>query len=149
VNLAPKPAEQLDGDQTSMPTTITLRRIVPALALAALGLAALVEVPTLANQPMTVRVSPHFALEPATLSIDLIVERNSDNRALQLSVESDNYYRSSLVQLDGDDAPSVTTMRYSSVPAGAYEVKATLLGSGEKTRASTSAYIQIVGRTAK
>jgi hypothetical protein len=132
-----------------MPTTLTLRRIFPALAFAALGLAALVEVPAFANQPLTVRVSPHIALEPATLNIDLTVERNSDNRALRLSVESDNYYRSSLVQLEGDDAPRVTTMRYSSVPAGSYEVKATLLGPGEKSRASTSAYIEIFGRPVK
>jgi hypothetical protein len=149
VNLADAPAEQLDGEQTNMPKTFTLRRIFPGLALAALGFAALLEAPAFANQPVAVRVSPHIALEPATLNIDLIVERNSDNRALQLSVESENYYRSSLVQLDGDDAPRVTTMRYSSVPAGSYEVKATILGPGEKRRASTSAYIQVFGRAGK
>jgi hypothetical protein len=132
-----------------MPKTFTPRTILPGLLLAALGLAAVVEAPMFANQPVAVRVSPHIALEPATLNIDLIIERSSDNRALQLSVESDNYYRSSLVPLDGDDAPRVTTMRYSSVPAGSYEVKATLLGPGEKSRASTSAYIEVFGRAGK
>jgi hypothetical protein len=132
-----------------MATTFTNRRILPGLALAALGFAALLEAPTLANQSIAVRVTPHISLEPATLNIDLIVERSSDNRALQLSVESANYYRSSLVQLDGDDAPRVTTMRYGSVPAGSYEVKATLLGPGEKARATTSQYIEVFGRAGK
>ncbi len=140
---------KLNGEQTNMPTTRTNRRIVPRFALAALGLVALLEAPTFANQPIAVRVTPHVALEPATLSIDLIVERNSDNRALQLSVESDNYYRSSLVQLDGDDAPRVTTVRYGSVPAGSYEVKATVLGPGERARATSSQYVEVFGRPAK
>ncbi len=132
-----------------MPTTAPTRRFFPGLALAAIGLAAFLEAPTFANQPIAVRVTPHISLAPATVNIDLIVERSSDNRALQVSVESENYYRSSLVQLDGDDAPRVTTMRYGSVPEGSYEVKATLLGPGEKTRASTSAYIEVFGRAGK
>ena len=138
-----------NGEQMKIPPILSSRRMVPGLALVAFGLAALLDARTFANQPIAVRVTPHISLEPATLNIDLIVERNSNNRALQLSVESENYYRSSLVQLDGDDAPRVTTMRYGSVPAGSYEVKATLLGPDEKTRAMTTQYIEVFGRAGK
>jgi hypothetical protein len=115
------------------------------LSLAAL--AVLVSSPLGADEALTIRVAPRVAMAPATLVIDAVAERDVANRALQIQVDSADYYRSSLIQLDGDQGPRTTTMRYEGVPGGTYEVRAILLGVGGKRRAVTSQEVQIRSRT--
>ena len=112
------------------------------LSLAAL--ATLVSSPLGAHERLTIRVAPRFAMAPATLVIDAVAERDAANRALQIQVDSPDYYRSSLIQLDGDQGPRTTTMRYEGVPGGTYEVRAILLGVDGKPRAATSGEVQVL-----
>ena len=102
--------------------------IVPVLAL-------LSGSPVGAGQRLTIRVSPRVAVAPARLAIDAVAERDPANRALQIEVDSSEYRRSSLIQLDGADAARTTTVRYDDVPGGVYDVRATLFGSDGRQRA--------------
>ena len=108
------------------------------------GLALLVTSPLGADERLTMRVSPRMAMAPATLVIDAVAERDPANRALQIQVESGEYYRGSVLQLDGEEAPRTTTVRYEGVPGGTYEVTVTLLGSDGKQRAVTSRQVQVL-----
>src|SRR5262245_34595319 len=111
-----------------------------------LALAAIFSAPVAARAPLSVRVSPHIATEPATLVLQIVVEPNTENRGMQISIDSEDYSRRSFVQLDGDEAPRVTSMELSSVPGGAYEVKATLFGPGSKERATASSFVEVMSR---
>jgi hypothetical protein len=107
------------------------------------GALALVTTSLGAGEGLTMRVTPMTGLAPATLVIDAVAERDPANRALQIQVESAEYYRSSLVQLDGDQAPRTTTIRYDNVPGGTYEVRVVLLGSNGQQRAATARPVEL------
>jgi hypothetical protein len=114
------------------------------LTLAALAL--LATSPLDAGERLAVRVAPAVAFAPATLVIDAIAERDPANRVLQIQVEGADYYRSSRLQLDGDQAPRTTTVRYDNIPGGTYEVRVTLLGTGAQQRAMTVRQVEIKSR---
>jgi hypothetical protein len=111
--------------------------ILTALALIAAS-------PIGAAERLTIRVAPNVSLEPATLVVDAIAERDPANRALQIKVESPDYYRSSVMQLDGDEAPRTTTVRYERVPGGTYEVSVILFGSDGKPRAAADRHVEVL-----
>ena len=83
-------------------------------------------------------------MAPATLVVDAVAEKDPANRAVQIQVDSQGYYRSSTMQLDGDEAPRTTTVRYEGVPGGSYEVRVTLFGSDGKERAATSQKVDVL-----
>ena len=91
-----------------------------------------------AGDRLTMRVSPHVATAPATLVVHAVAEQDPANRALQIQVNSADYYRSSVMQLDGEDAPRTTRVQYEGLPGGTYEVRVTLLGADGKPRASAT-----------
>jgi hypothetical protein len=80
------------------------------------------------------------------LTIRATVEQHADNRGLQVRILSSGYCRSSVVQLDGLDAPRTTTLTYPEIPGGAYEIQTTVLGPGGKTRARASEEIKILSK---
>ena len=65
-------------------------------------LAAIFSRSLLASEPLSIHVSPRVATEPATLGLQVVVERDSENRGLEILVDSADYSRISFVQLDGD-----------------------------------------------
>jgi hypothetical protein len=117
------------------------------LILAALAL--LATSPLDAGERLALRVAPAIAFAPATLVVDAVAERDPANRVLQIQVESEDYYRSSRVQLDGDQAPRTTTVRYENIPAGTYDVRVTLLGPGTEQRATTVRQVEIRSRVSQ
>src|SRR5437764_1171254 len=80
--------------------------------------------PTFAGQRVSLRVTPAIAFAPANLIVRATVELNKDNRAIEIIAESENFYRSSEVALDGEQAPRVTLMQFKSLPGGDYHVRA-------------------------
>jgi hypothetical protein len=107
-------------------------------------LALLTMSPLGADERLTIRVAPRMAMAPATVVVHAVAERDPANRSLQIQVNSADYYRSSLVQLDGDEAPRTTTVQYEGVPGGTYEVRVTLFGSDGKTRATAAREVTIL-----
>ena len=97
-----------------------------------------------AGERLTIRVAPRIAMAPATLVVDAVAEQDPANRALQIQVDSPDYYRSSMMQLDGEEAPRTTTMRYENLPGGTYEVSVTLFGSNGQPRAKTTRQVNII-----
>ncbi len=60
-----------------------------------------------------------------------------DNRILRIVLDSDHYYRSSDVQLNGAGAPRSFFFDWQSLPVGNYKVVATVLGQdGPRGRSS-------------
>jgi len=117
------------------------------LVLAALAL--LVASPLGAGEQLTIRVSPNVAFAPATVVVNAVAQRDAANRALEIQLVSSEYSRSSLIQLDGDQAAVTTTVRYDGVPGGVYEVSAMLLGSGGQKRATTARTVEILSNTGR
>ena len=57
-----------------------------------------------AGERMTMKVSPAVAFAPANLIVRATVDADADNRAIEIVAESTDFYRSSEIQLDGDQA---------------------------------------------
>ena len=83
-----------------------------------------------ADARLSMKVSPAVAFAPANLTMRATVVPDSRNRMLQVIAESDDYYRSSDIQLDGERAARTTLVYFNSVPGGVYQVSATLKGEG-------------------
>jgi hypothetical protein len=81
---------------------------------------------TTAGEKLMLRVTPNVSSAPGTVIVKATVTRNADNRWLHIEAESDTFYRSSDVQLEGDKAPIVTEIRLNNLPGGAYTVSAVL-----------------------
>jgi hypothetical protein len=97
-----------------------------------------------ADEKLTMTVSPAVAFAPATLVVRARIETDSRNRAFQIVAESSDFYRSSEVQLDGDNAPVTNTFEFRSLPSGTYEIKATVLDSGGQARAQARSSVNII-----
>jgi hypothetical protein len=97
------------------------------------------------GEPVSVRVNPSVAVAPTSLAISVNVAPQSHNRALEIVVDSGDFYRLSRVQLEGDRAPVVNTMKVASVPAGEYEVTATVIGDDGRRGVSARAHAEVMG----
>jgi hypothetical protein len=82
-----------------------------------------------ASEPVLLQVSPSVSMAPANVRIRARVPKNADNRGIEIAAESDDFYRSSYVSLDGDRAPFITEIAFKGLPGGAYHVSVVLIGS--------------------
>lgn len=97
------------------------------------------------GEPVSIRVNPAVSIAPTMLAIRVSVTPQPQNRALEIVVDSSDFYRSSRVQLEGDRAPIVNTLRIDSVPAGDYEVTATVIGSDGRRGSVAHAHVEVMG----
>jgi hypothetical protein len=104
--------------------------------------------PVGAGERMTVRVSPAVAFAPANLIVRAHIEADAQNRAVEIVAESTEFYRSSEIQLDGENAPRTNTFEFRSLPPGTYEVRARLLGPSGAERASVRQSINVIASAA-
>ena len=72
----------------------------------------------------------------AEVIVQAIVERDAGNRAIEVVAESDDVYRSSTTELDGDQAPRLTSVSFRRVPAGLYDVTVRVLDVNGRSVAS-------------
>jgi len=100
--------------------------------------------PAGAGEKLTLKVSPAVAFAPANLIVRAMVEVDAHNRAIAIIAESDNFYRSSEIQLDGDRAPRTSTFEFRSLPSGTYEVRAMLIGEGGEQRAAMRQAVNVI-----
>jgi hypothetical protein len=101
-------------------------------------------VPLGAGERMTMKVSPAVAFAPANLIVRAMVVADADNRALQIIAESQDFYRSSMVQLEGDRSARTSMFEFRSLPPGRYEVRANLFGANGAQRASLRQQINVM-----
>jgi hypothetical protein len=97
-----------------------------------------------AGERVAIRVTPVHAFEPATVTVTAIVERDAQNRAIEIQAESADFYRSSLVPLEGESAPRTTTLEFRGLPSGQYEVRIILLGPDGRPRGSTTQDLDVI-----
>ena len=97
-----------------------------------------------AGERMTIKVSPAVAFAPANLIVRTMIVADADNRAVEIIAESADFYRSSLVQLDGDKAARTSQFEFRSLPPGTYEVRANLLGIRGEQRATVRQQVNVI-----
>lgn len=88
-----------------------------------------------AGERLTIAASPPQSFAPTNLMVRVHVTPDDANRALEVSADSGEYYRSSRIQLDGKDAPRTITMEFQGLPGGAYEIRGALMDSAGHARA--------------
>jgi hypothetical protein len=115
-----------------------------ARLLAATALLLLISGPLGAGERITMRVSPAVAFAPANLVVRTIVESSDENRSMEIIAESNEFYRSSEVQLDGGRAPRTTIMEFRSLPSGAYHVRAVLKGTAGREIATVQHTVSVM-----
>ena len=78
---------------------------------------------------LRIEVSPRISAAPAAVTIRAYVTPDSANRALQVIADSDSFYRSSFVPLDGANAALITETTFKGLPGGEYEVSVALVAA--------------------
>src|SRR5262245_4973996 len=111
----------------------------------AVGLLALMlmATPVGANDPLKMYLSIGAAVAPANVYIQTILERSEQHRSIQIVTESEVFYSSSSVSLDGDRAPRMNTFKIAQLPAGHYNVVASVFGSDGKAVARAREWFDI------
>ena len=97
-----------------------------------------------ASERLAIAVSPRQSFAPASLVVRVHVTPDVANRALEVVAESADYYRSSRIQLDGDDAPTSSLLEFRSLPGGDYDVRAVLIDNAGRQRASAREHIIVL-----
>jgi hypothetical protein len=87
-----------------------------------------------AGEPLAIKVSPAIALAPATLFVRATIESHAGNRAIEVVADSGDFYRSSLVELEGEYAPRMTVFELRNLPRGHYTLTTRLIGVSGQTR---------------
>lgn len=97
-----------------------------------------------AGERITMKVSPAVAFAPANLIVRATIVADAENRAVEIVAESDDFYRSSEIQLQGENAPRTNMFEFRSLPPGVYHVRANLLDANGQSRAMTSQRVNII-----
>lgn len=98
----------------------------------------------MANEPVSLRVSPAVSFAPATLVIQVRIAADNHGRALEIVANSGEFYRASTIPLDSDGVAKTTTLHYSSVPPGQYEVTATMITADGKRKVAARADVTVM-----
>jgi hypothetical protein len=98
-----------------------------------------------ANEPLTIAVSPVHSFAPTNLTVRVHVEPDAGNRALEVVAESGEYYRSSLIQLDGAEAPRTISFEIRNLPVGDYDVRGALINSAGRERSAAHKKVIVLG----
>lgn len=86
-----------------------------------------------ATQRLNIRVAPAVSSAPAVIQIYVGVQPRAENRLLRVSAESEDFFRSSEAQLDGEQSARMITFTFRGMPEGDYQVSAQLIGSNGRT----------------
>ena len=78
--------------------------------------------PMRATESMKINVTPP-STAPANLRVRVTVEPNAANRSVTVAAESDDFFRSSEVALEGEQSPRTIYFEFRGVPGGQYEVR--------------------------
>ena len=97
-----------------------------------------------AGEAISITVRPAVTPVNGNAQLKVLVERNEMNRALIWEVDGPNYYRSSAMELDGASSPRSYFFVVRDLPAGEFEVRATLRRNNNTTMMDRSS-IRVVG----
>lgn len=95
------------------------------------------------SDPVSISVSPAVAREPARITIRVSVEPDADNRAIDVSAESEGFFRRSYRQLEGERSARTNVFEYNGLPAGDYDVRAVLIAADGSPGATAVVKVKI------
>jgi hypothetical protein len=104
------------GRSNAVRTAILTAAIIVAGAFAA--------PPSPAKGLVEIKVRGYYFSAPATVPVVIAVEPGANNRSLIVEADSDDYYRSSSIELDGDKEKRLHTVELRNLPAGEYVLRA-------------------------
>ena len=85
------------------------------------------------RERLQLRARPAFAFAPSDVQMEFSILPDAANRVLEVSAESDDFFRSSVVELEGEHAPRLVSIRYQGLPAGDYNLRGALVnGEGQQ-----------------
>jgi hypothetical protein len=87
------------------------------------------------GERLTIAVSPLKSFAPTNLMVRVHVPPDDANRALEVTADSGEYYRSSRIQLDGKDAPRTIALEFQGLPGGEYQIRGALIDVAGHARA--------------
>ena len=96
------------------------------------------------KESVSIRVSPTISFAPADLIVRTRIEPDANNRAMEIVADSEDFYRSSAIQLEGDRAPKTIRFEFRSLPPGEYEVSAVLIGADGEHRALARTHVHVI-----
>ena len=99
-----------------------MRTAITTLGLVLLGALSVPQSP--AKEVVEIKVHGYYFAAPATVPITIAVEPGEKNRILVVEVDSENYFRSSGVELDGEKEKRLHSLEFRSLPAGEYTLRA-------------------------
>ena len=97
-----------------------------------------------AGERLVLRVSPAVSFAPANLVVRATIQADAANRAVEVVAESNEFYRSSEIELDGENAPRTNTFEFRSLPSGTYEVRVTLRGGDGHQLANVRQQVNVI-----
>ena len=109
--------------------------------------AALITPSSPAKELVEIKVRGYYFAAPATVPVTIAVEPGARNRALVVEADSDDYYRSSLVELDGDKEKRLHLVEFKSLPAGEYTLRARVMASKTEVIGSAVEGLVVTGIT--
>jgi len=114
---------------------------VPVMPTAILALTA---ISASGGEQLRLAVSPAQSFAPSNLNIRARVVPNTENRSLTIIAESEDFYRSSQVELEGDHAPAMITFEFRGVPGGEYLVSGVLTDNAGHRRAIAGQRVRVI-----
>ena len=123
--------------------TSVLKNLLVLSALLLLGVNA---APLGEGAKLRIKVYPSVSSEPAEIVVRVHVPSDGENRALELIADSGDYYRSSTIEMNGQQAAPTTFFRLRDLPSGRYDVTARLYGESDRLRAEVRQRIAVLGR---
>lgn len=103
----------------------------------------LLATPTLgAEDALSLHVTPKVSNAPAAVVITVTVARNEKNRKLVVEDDSESYYRSSQVTLEGENAARTHRLVFRGLTPGEHRIRAVVHGtSGSRAAAWTTVLV--------
>ncbi len=90
--------------------------------------------------------APTVMLAPGDLLLRTLIEPDPANSAIQITIDSSDFYRRSEIPLQGGAAPRSSAFEYRDLPRGQYEIRAVLLDANGEPRASIVRALDVVTR---
>jgi hypothetical protein len=99
---------------------------------------------TSADEAISITVRPAVTTYRGSAQLKVLVARDDKNRSLLWEIDGPNYYRSSSIDLDGAAAPRSYFFLMRELPAGEFEVRATVTRS-DQSKVGDRSTIRVVG----
>ena len=97
-----------------------------------------------ADEAISITVRPAVASYRGSAQVKVLVARDEKNRMLTWEVDGPNYFRSSSQELQGAAAPRTYVFMMRELPAGEFEVRATVKRN-DRTQITDRSTIRVVG----